>query len=302
MPSRLSNAILAAMRAIQPVVHQMDIFAQRDAQNTLTKLLNPARGTRFFSTAVGDVPGSWVLPAASRPASEGRVVLFCHGGAYMAGTLQYAKVAGSKIAAAAGLPVFAFDYRLSPEHPFPAALEDALACYRYLLGEGYKPEHIAFCGESAGGNLCLTLALAARQAGLPLPGGVMCISPWTDLTASGPSYAENAQVDPTLNTPSLLEAARLYVGEHDPKDPLISPAFGDYTGFPPTLIHVSTVEILKSDAEAVHAAILRDGGRSTLHLWEGMPHVFQIYPFPEAKEALAEIGAFLRAQVGERPA
>ena len=191
--------------------------------------------------------GAWVIPKDER--REG-VLLYLHGGGYACGDLPYAIGFGSVLAAESGARVFAPAYRLAPEHPFPAALEDAIETYQYLLNKGYAPSRITLCGESAGGGLCYSLCLKLREKGLPLPSGIIAISPWTDLTASGESYVYNKDADVSMSKEILEFFADSYT--KDRENPLVSPLFGDLSFMPPSLIFAGGDEILLSDAVEVH--------------------------------------------------
>ena len=190
------------------------------------------------------------------------------------------------------LRVLAVAYRLAPEHPFPAALDDATEAYRHLLSSGYEPRHIAFAGESAGGGLIYCLGQRIKELGLPLPAAMVGISPWTDLTFTGASYKTNAKKDPSLNEAALRRYAKAYAdGRQD--DPLVSPAFGDYNGFPPALILAGGNELLLSDSEMLAARLVSSGCRCELHVEEGLWHVYVLFGIPEARAALDKITEFL---------
>ncbi len=222
-------------------------------------------------------------------------ILHLHGGAYVSGGLLQCRRVISPISAAAGVRALTFSYRLAPKHPYPAQLEDALRAYRHLRDAGYSPRKIALVGESAGGNLALSLAIRLREAGEEMPAAIALLSPWVDLAQTGKSYAALADVDATLDREALMESAVAFAGSADRlKDPDISPVYANFTGFPPVLIHCGTHEILLSDSEMLERALLRDGVDAQLVRWEGMCHVFQAFGFEESKAANRQIGQFLK--------
>ena len=237
-----------------------------------------------------------------------RAVLLLHGGAYILKlsniyrgmAVRYSRMAGDA-------DVFSPDYRLAPEHVFPAALDDALDAWNWLLAQGYKPENILVVGDSAGGNLALALTLSLRDAGRPLPRALVCMSPWTDMTGSGESHIKNADIDPIFGNnpeymppkdgamPKTLPFILSYVGKTDPKNPYLSPVFASYTGFPPMLIQVGTDEILESDSEIVYRHAVDAGVDATLTRYYGLFHVFQIFgdALPESRHAWEEVRQFI---------
>jgi acetyl esterase/lipase len=224
-------------------------------------------------------------------------VLYLHGGGYTAGTLDYAKGFGGLLAAHTRLNVFCAAYRLAPENKFPAALDDAMQAYRYLLESGYQPEHIAFAGESAGGGLEYCLLLRCRDEGVPLPRCVVGISPWTDLTFSGASYFNNVLRDPTLIRESLAYYVLAYAAGHE-DEPYVSPVFGDLTGMPESLLFAGSDEILLDDARTLFQK-LRDGGTNAeLVVESGLWHVYPLYRTPESRRAVAKMSSFIRQKLG----
>ena len=246
---------------LKPILNRCSLDACRKGQDKLGEL---ALAVNRKEVQVKKHPfpgfeGAWVLP---RDLRRQGVVLYLHGGGYTCGGLEYALGFGSVLAVRCGVRVFCAAYRLAPEHPFPAALEDAVEAYRYLLEKGHRPEGIALCGESAGGGLCYSLCLRCRELGLPLPGSIVAISPWMDLTGSGVSYGENRDRDPTLTRELLEFYAKCYGGDRE--NPLVSPLFGDLTGMPPSLIFAGGDEILKSDAEGLHQLLKQSHCKSHL--------------------------------------
>jgi monoterpene epsilon-lactone hydrolase len=192
--------------------------------------------------------------------------------------------------------VLCIDYRLAPEHPFPAALDDAVAAYRWLLADGADPRRIAIIGDSAGGGLTFGTLLRLRDEGVAMPAAAAGISPWTDLALTGETLRTNAEADPMLNAAQAPAYARLYLGEADPKHPYASPLYGDARGLPPSLIQVGSDEILLSDAERLAANLRQAGVITELEIWPRMPHVWHLFVrvLPEARRAISQIGDFVR--------
>ena len=237
--------------------------------------------------------------------SQDHVILQLHGGGYMGAVRNaYYVFAGLYNEVSHGCNVLTPDYRVAPEHPYPAALEDAVASYQWLLDKGYYGEQIIVAGDSAGGGLAMALCMYLKDHHMPMPGGVVAMSPWTDLTASGESYETNYERDPLFgNTKDSLIYVNDYAGDHDKMDCYISPLFGDFRGFPPMLIQVGSLEMLLSDSVSVAAKAREQGIRVRLSIYEGMFHVFQMAYFniPESKNAWAEVGKFIDViRKGER--
>ena len=228
-----------------------------------------------------------------------KVILQLHGGGYMGAVRNaYYVFAGLYSEVSRGCAVLTPDYRVAPENPYPAALQDAIASYKWLLEQGWFGEQIVVTGDSAGGGLAMALTMDLRDHNLPLPAGLVCMSPWTDLTASGESYDTNFHKDPLFgNTRESLIYINDYPGLHDPMDPYISPLFGDFRQFPPMLIQVGSIEMLLSDSVEVAAKARAQGVRLRLSVYEGMFHVFQMgyLNIPESKNAWIEVGKFFNA-------
>ncbi len=237
-----------------------------------------------------------LLASKDNPNLE-KVILQLHGGGYMGAVRNaYYVFAGLYNEVSSGMAVLTPDYRVAPEHLFPAALEDAVAAYQWLLDRGWFGNQIIVAGDSAGGGLAMALVMYLRDHNMPLPCGVVAMSPWTDVTASGESYETNYEKDPLFgNTKESLIYLSEYAGEHDPMNPYISPLFGDFRGFPPMLIQVGSTEMLLSDSVDVAAKARQQGIKVRLSIYEGMFHVFQMayLNIPESKRAWAEVGKFI---------
>ncbi|MBO5070768.1 MAG: alpha/beta hydrolase, partial [Roseburia sp.] len=230
-------------------------------------------------------------------ANHDKIILQLHGGGYIGGMRNsYRMFAGLYNEVSHGLSVLTPDYRVAPENPYPAALQDAYAAYCYLLKEGWFSEQIILAGDSAGGGLVMALCHYLKEQGMQLPCGIIAMSPWTDLTASGESYTTNYEKDPLFgNTRESLIYNKDYVGENDPMNALISPLFGDFREFPPMLIQVGSYEMLLSDSVSVAAKAREQGVKVRLSIYDGMFHIFQMAAkmLPESKRAWVEIGKFI---------
>jgi acetyl esterase/lipase len=294
MPSEAHESmiqmLLARPQAENPTVEEM-----RAGFEQMAALFPVAADVDCQTVEAAGLPAEWVAAPGSHP---GRVVLYLHGGGYVIGSINTHRSLVARISAASGARGLAIDYRLAPEHPHPAAVEDATAVYRWLLEQGIEPARIAVAGDSAGGGLTLATLLALRDAGDPLPAAGVCLSPWTDLEGSGASAQPGAVDDPLLQYEGLVEMARHYVGEEgDLRDPLAAPLHGDYAGLPPLLIQVGTREILLDDSTRVAERARAAGVDVTLEPWEGLIHVWQMFGalgVPEADEAVTRIGEFVR--------
>jgi acetyl esterase/lipase len=257
---------------------------------------NPPHGTQARRLDAGGVRAVEVATPQSR---LDHVVLYFHGGAYNYGAPSHYRDFIWRIAAAARARVLCIDYRLAPEHPFPAALDDAVAAYRWLLGGGAAPARVAIMGDSAGGGLVFGTLLRLRDEGVPLPAAAVALSPWTDLALTGPSLAGNAAADPMLKAEQAPALARHYLGGADPRHPYASPLYGDPAGLPPSLIQVGSDEILRDDAVRMADRLRAAGCRVELEVWPRMPHVWQLFArvLPEGRRAIARIGDFLRREM-----
>jgi monoterpene epsilon-lactone hydrolase len=221
-------------------------------------------------------------------------VLYFHGGGYFFCSLSTHRPTCAYLARTAEAQVLSVDYRMAPENPFPAAVDDAVAWWKALLAQGLSPSEVVFSGDSAGGGLALACMLAARDQGLPMPAGALLFSPWTDLTCSGETMRTKAKDDVMFNAEALPEAASFYVKPQDLKNPLASPLFGDLTGLPEMLIFASNHEILLSDSTRLHDKAQRQGVKSTLIQRDKLPHVWPtMLMLPEARRDLKISGEFV---------
>jgi len=259
----------------------------------------PPRGTVAVKTAMGGVPAIRVTTQLSQ---ADRHILYLHGGAYVCGRPVHYRDFIWRIADVAAATVHVLDYRVAPEHPMPAAGDDASAAYRSLLAAGVDPKRLAIMGDSAGGGLTFATLLRLRDEGDPMPAAAVALSPWTDLTLSSESYARFAEADPMLSVAPAKVFARWYLGDADPKHPYASPMFGNPKGLPPSLIQVGSDEILLDDAVKWGERMRAAGVPAEVEVWPRMPHVWQLSAraLPEGRAAIARIGGFLREKLQEK--
>lgn len=253
------------------------------------------------SRKINGVPCEWIdqKNAPQKPNDEQRILVYLHGGGYVCGGPDSHRDLAWRIAEQSSCRLLLVDYRLAPEHRFPAAIDDASSCYQNLLDEGYQPNNIAFAGDSAGGGLVAATLLKMKELKLPQPKCAVLMSPWLDLSASGDSVKVNEQADPMLTPKALKTMSTLYLGNVDVRTPMASPVFSDASALAPMLIHVGSTEILLSDAVRFSEAIEKSGGGINLKVWPKMPHVFQVFAalMPEAKRSIEEIGAFMTSHL-----
>ena len=308
-PSRQARAIAGALRlGWRPLVDRIDgrfvaLSLWRAALDTGTRLLRPDPGVRFQRITEMRVPGAvpvageWVRP----PDETEGAVLYMHGGGYAFCSPRTHRMITSRLAASTGLPVLVPAYRLAPEHPFPAAFDDGLAAYRWLLAQGLPPSRIVVAGDSSGGHLAAAVVGEACRRGLPSPAGVVLFSPWVDLTCELSGETDQECRDPFLSPAMARHFGRLYVGDHDDwSDPRLALLDCDGLTLPPFLIQVAEKEALRGEAERLAEALTASGNSCELQVWPGQIHAFQILSrvFPEARAALREAAGFIRAAVG----
>ena len=269
---------------------------QRRAFENLAKLsILPSR-TDVQPVHVGDVPAEWISVGNT---SEEGAVLYLHGGAYTIGSPRTHRDIAARISKAAGVRTLLIDYRLAPEHPHPAAVQDVVAAYRWMLEYGLSPHNIAIAGDSAGGGLAIAALVSLRDAGQPLPAAAVCLSPWTDLQGTGESMTTHIDADPFLTPEWLQLMAKHYVANNDPRMPLISPIHADLHDLPPVLIQVGSDEILLSDSMRLAESARQAGVKTTLDVWEGMWHVWHFFAgqMPEGKRAMRIVGTYIRSHL-----
>ena len=289
---RLLSKVLAAYLASKGGVEEW-----RKISNPSEKPTVP-HDVQLQRIKIGNIPAEWLIPAQVEDAEK--TILYFHGGAWLFGWYNTHRMLVGQIAKQARKQVLAVDYRLAPEYPFPAALDDSLAAYRNLVNSGIAPKRIVVAGDSAGGNLTLVLMLALKKAGDPLPAAGVCLSPVTDMAWTGESMRTKKGIDPIFpegaSTPLASSIHTEYIRSEDPRNPLISPLYADLCGLPPILLHVGGDEILLDDSVRMAERLRAAGGQATLVVWKGMWHVFQAFaPFvPEAGQSIRQIGDFVR--------
>jgi monoterpene epsilon-lactone hydrolase len=255
------------------------------------------KGVTIRTVQASGVHAEWIEPAGMDTL---RTILYLHGGGYCICSLDTHRGLAVRLALAARARLLIIDYRLAPEHPFPAALEDALAAYNWLLAQGIPERQIAVGGDSAGGGLTLATAISLREGNQALPAALFLLSPWTDLTFTGESVHTMRDVDPIFGSDATrLGFAPAYLGSNDPTNPLISPLFADLRGLPPTLIQVGSDEILLDDSARLDEKLKAAQVSTRLVIWQGMWHVFQVFaPYvPEGQQAILQVGEFIRERI-----
>ena len=297
-----NQRMMQLVRRAHGLVENPDIEKHRQSQNHIGEILGNTREIHYEELKIGEygeMEAEWV--SVNRAHMKKYVVLYCHGGGYSTGSRKYARTLTSKRASSTFMDVLCFDYRLSPEHPYPAALEDAVAAWDYLMLLGYGAREVIVAGDSAGGNLALALTLSLkaqkrlklREQKRLLPRGLVLMSPWTDLTSSGESFQTKAEVDPVLNAEYIDRMKLAYTQGRDLENPLVSPLFGDHRDFPPTYIQVGENEVLYSDARRLYMRLLEEHVSVKFEHFKGMWHVFQMSPFKTAYGAMDLIADFI---------
>lgn len=301
---RKNANLMNLIKRVHGVVENTDIEKHRQSQDHFGALLGTSKDvmiedleirraaeTGIMENANTCIHGEWTY--VNRAHMKKYVILYCHGGGYSTGSSLYARTLTSKLAASTSMDVLSFDYRLAPEQPYPAATEDAMQVWNYLMLLGYGARDIIVAGDSAGGNLALSLTLKLKEEGRLLPRGLVLMSPWTDLTSSGKSHVSKAAIDPVLNASYLDEMIHNYADGQELTNPLISPLFGNYEGFPPTYIQVGSNEILLDDSVMLYKKLLKANVSVKLDMFKGMWHVFQMSPFKTAYGAMDKNAEFI---------
>ncbi len=296
MPSEQLQVIIDALRA-RPIHSDVSFEEQRATFEQVTSIFPvPADVSREPVDANG-VPAEWIVAPGAR---ADRVIYYLHGGGYSIGSINTHREMISRISRAAGARALAIDYRLAPEHPFPAAVEDSTTAYRWLLSTNVDPARLVIAGDSAGGGLTVATLVALRDAGDPLPAAAVCISPWVDMEGLGESMKTKADVDPMIPADESHKAAKAYLGGADPRSPLAAPLYAELGGLPPLLIHVGTSEVLLDDSTRLAERARRAGVEVLLEPWEEMIHVWHFFAsmLPEGQQAIDRVGEFIREHAG----
>jgi epsilon-lactone hydrolase len=278
-----------------PVLEQPSIEAVREGFEQMGAMFPVPGDVKREPVTAGGVKAEWL---SAPEAAADRVVLYLHGGGYVIGSINTHRALGASVSRAAKARVLLIDYRLAPEHPHPAAVEDAVSAYRFLLQQGISPKRIALAGDSAGGGLVIATLVALRDAGEKLPATGVCLSPWIDLECLGESMTTKAAVDPMVQKEGVLQLAAHYLGGKSPRTPLAAPLYADLSGLPPLLIQVGTAETLLDDASRLAERARKAGVNVTYDPWEGMIHVWQLFApmLDEGKHAIDKFGAFIQKQ------
>lgn len=293
MGSIQSGAINFFIRAFQKslFVHKTETITHRKGFEKLSNIAKFPRHVEMVKEDLAGVEGAWFLPVKR---NNKKTILYLHGGGYCVGSYNTHRALIARIARSAGAVAYAINYRKAPEHPFPAGLDDTIGVYLELLNLGHK--NIVLGGDSAGGGLCLALIQKLRDANIDMPIGAFLISPWTDLTFTGETIKTKANVDPLIPPELLSVFANKYVGENDPKNPLISPLFADFDHFPPIYIQVGGHEVLLDDSTRLAKKMKEQGIAVGIDIFPAMMHVFQWLGgmIPEANKAIAQMGDFIK--------
>ena len=290
--------LMNLIKRMHGVVENVDIEKHRHSQDYFGAILGNNKEVIVENVEIAtrgedgrSIHGEWIY--VNRAHMKKYIILYCHGGGYSTGSSLYARTLTTKLAASTSMDVLSFDYRLAPEHPYPAAALDAMQVWDYLMLLGYGARDVIIAGDSAGGNLALSLCLQLKSQGRLMPRGMVLMSPWTDLTASGKSHTTKAGVDPVLNASYLEQMIENYAAGQELTNPLISPLFGNFQGFPPAYIQVGSNEILQDDAVMLYKKLLKDNVCVKMDMFRNMWHVFQMSPFKTAYEAMDKNAEFI---------
>ena len=295
MPSKEFKSILQLLESI-PDRSGLSFPERRVEFERETSQMPVARDVAFEPLQANGIPSDWVIPGA---APDDGAILYLHGGGYTIGSIKTHRGMVSHISKTAGMRALLIEYRLAPEHPFPAAVEDSVAAYRWLLKAGIPPARIAVAGDSAGGGLTVATMVKLREEGEPLPAAAVCLSPWVDMEGIGESMKTRAEVDPIVERDHLLEMAAAYLGGTDPRTPLAAPLYADLEGLPPMLIQVGTAEVLLDDSIRLAERAKEAGVDVTLEPWDDMVHVWHFFAsmVPEGRDAIDRIASFIHKHI-----
>lgn len=289
-------SMIISMLKARPFNAEPSVEEMRAGIDALAGTFPPPADVALEPISAAGVPAEWVTAPGAR---HDAAILYLHGGGYVIGSIKSHRELASRLSRACGLRVLLIDYRLAPQHPHPAAVEDATAAYRWLLRTGLAASRIAIAGDSAGGGLTVATLVALRDAGLPAPAAGICLSPWVDLEGIGESMTTKAAVDPMVQRDGLTKMAAMYLGGQNARTPLAAPLYANLSGLPPLLIQVGTAETLLDDSTRLAERARKAGVDVTLEPWEDMIHVWQVFAamLPEGREAIERIGAFVQRQI-----
>ena len=289
--SKTNQNLMHLIKRMHGAVENVDIEKHRQSQDHFGILLGSNKEVTIKEFEIEGIHGEWT--SVNRAHMKKYIILYCHGGGYSTGSSVYARTLTTKLATSTSMDVLCFDYRLAPEHPYPAATQDAMKIWNYLMLLGYGARDIIIAGDSAGGNLALSMVMKLKQENRLLPRGLVLMSPWTDLTSSGKSHITRADIDPVLDEVYINEMIENYAKGENLKDPLISPLYGSYEGFPPTYIQVGDNEILLNDSTMLHKKMVKANVSVKMDVFKGMWHVFQMSPFKTAYDAIDKNAEFI---------
>lgn len=293
MTSILEKIILGLLSSQLGGWHKGSIAEQRARQEKSARFFRVPTQVQCRPISAAGISAEWI----TGPEPEAATILYLHGGAYALGSINTHRELAARLAIASQCSVLIINYRLAPENPYPAALEDALTAYRWLISENHEPSRVFIAGDSAGGGLAVAALLALRDTRESLPAGALCFSPWLDLTQSGDTYRTNEKLDPILNRVILEGYARYYIGTEAADNPYISPLHADLRGLPPILLHCGKNEVLLGDSIRFCEKARQAGVKVTFRAWDDMIHEFQIIPLlPQAKESLQQAAEFINGQ------
>jgi epsilon-lactone hydrolase len=295
MASQELGMIIDMLKA-RPLEADVSVAEMRAGIEALASIAPLPDDVTFEPVDAGGLPAEWVTAPGAR---RENVILYLHGGGYVIGSIKTHRELAARLSRAAAARVLLIEYRLAPEHPHPAAVEDATAAYRWLLGIGVAPSRMVIGGDSAGGGLTVATLVALRDAGQPLPAAGVCLSPWVDLEGVGESMATKAAVDPMVQRDPLRKMAAMYLAGQDPRTPLAAPLYADLSGLPPLLIQVGTAETLLDDSIRLAERARKAGVAVSLETWEDMIHVWQAFAslLPEGQQAIERIAAFIKTRI-----
>ncbi len=295
-----SDPLMKAIKAVNSIggksLTEEDLKRQRAAMETAGKLAAPTGDVTVENFTVESIPCEWIRPELAH--NPQYVILYSHGGGYTCGGLGYARILAAKMALATGFSVVSYEYRLAPEHMYPAALDDAMTMWEYLMKQGYGSQYVLLAGDSAGGNISVCLTQKLMADGRMTPRALLLYSPWTDMTASSDSYDLYKDKDPILTKDYVVGVRNAYIGEDaDPADAKYSPLFGNFNGFPPSFIMVGKNEILLEDSVQLQKKIHKAGGRAVIDIEKDGWHVYQQMPLPVANRAMKRLADYVSAEI-----
>ncbi|MCM1262126.1 MAG: alpha/beta hydrolase [Butyrivibrio sp.] len=289
--TKTNQNLMYIIKKVHSRVENTDIEKHRMSQDHLGVLFGANKEVDIKEIEIKGIHSEWI--SVNRAHMKKYIILYCHGGGYSTGSSVYARTLTTKLAVSTSMDVLCFDYRLAPENPYPAATEDAMKVWDSLMLLGYGARDIIVAGDSAGGNLALSLMLKLKQENRLLPRGAILMSPWTDLTAAGKSHISRAKIDPVLDAAYLKEMTDNYAAGEDLANPLISPLFGEFDGFPPIYIQVGDNEVLLNDSTMLHKKLVKANVSAKMDVFKGMWHVFQMSPFKTAYDAMDKNAEFI---------